>query len=56
MKPAENKAKTVVQPKILVPEENDFKVKTLIAVKEKRSSKEKEAKEQWITEKKIIDS
>jgi hypothetical protein len=52
---SEAKAKTVVQPKFLAPEENDFKVKTLVAVKEKRRSGEKE-RNQWITEKKIIDS
>ena len=54
MKP-ENKAKTVVQPKFLAPEENDFKSKTLVAVKEKRKSNEKD-KSQWIKQKKIIDS
>ena len=37
----ENKAKTVVQPKFLAPEENDFKPRTLVAVKEKRKSNEK---------------
>ena len=30
---SDHKSKTVVQPKILSPEENDFKVKTLVAVK-----------------------
>ena len=51
----ETKAKTVVQPKFLAPEENDFKPRTLVTVKEKRKSNEKE-KTQWIKEKKIIDS
>lgn len=55
MKP-ESKAKTVVQPKVLLPEENEFKVRTLIAVKEKRVSREKEERDQWIKEKQIIDS
>jgi hypothetical protein len=45
----ETKAKTVIQPKMLAPEENDFKSRTLVAVKkEKRKSNEKEARSQWI--------
>ncbi len=39
LKSEETKSKTVVQPRFLVPEENDFKVKTLIAVKEKKTSR-----------------
>jgi hypothetical protein len=46
----------VVQPRILNAEENDFKTKTLVAVKEKPRVSAEKIQSQWIKDKKIIDS
>jgi hypothetical protein len=55
LKPDHNKSRTVAQPRMLK-EENDYKTKTLIAVKEKPRTSAEKIQNQWIKDKKIIDS
>jgi hypothetical protein len=52
----ENKARTVVQPRLLNAEQNDYKTKTLVAVKEKPRTSAEKTQSQWIKDRKIIDS